>query len=90
MARLAPDVEVDAHLLSLVRKELVRPQEGGYAFRHQLIREAAYGAMPLARRADLHERLADIAGTDEATARVPPGSGAALPRHPRLDRVSCA
>jgi len=52
-------------LVALVRKQLIRPdtpQFGGdeaYRFRHQLIRDAAYDALPKARRADLHERFAD-------------------------------
>ena len=55
--------EVDAHLLGLVRKELVRPQpseEGNFAFRHQLIRDAAYASIPKQARSELHERLADF------------------------------
>jgi tetratricopeptide (TPR) repeat protein len=50
--------------MSLVRKELVRPdrsQLSGYdafRFRHLLIRDAAYDALPKAERADLHESFA--------------------------------
>ena len=56
--------QVDKPLLALVRKELIRPdrprlpQEHAYRFRHQLIRDAAYDALPKAVRADLHQRLA--------------------------------
>jgi class 3 adenylate cyclase/tetratricopeptide (TPR) repeat protein len=56
---------VPADLLSLVRKELIRPErstlagEDAFRFRHLLIRDSAYEAIPKARRADLHERLAD-------------------------------
>jgi class 3 adenylate cyclase/predicted ATPase len=52
-------------LVALVRKQLVRPHtpqfagEEAYRFRHLLIRDAAYDALPKAIRADLHERLAD-------------------------------
>jgi class 3 adenylate cyclase/tetratricopeptide (TPR) repeat protein len=52
-------------LMGLVRKELVVPEpeaagrEHGFRFRHALIRDAAYAAMPLASRAQLHERFAD-------------------------------
>src|SRR4051812_28910295 len=52
-------------LTSLVRKELIRPDKPMFAgddafrFRHLLIREAAYDAMPKAVRADLHEKFAD-------------------------------
>jgi class 3 adenylate cyclase len=53
-----------AHLMSLVRKEFVRPDrstlpgEDMFRFRHLLIRDAAYDALPKAVRADLHERAA--------------------------------
>jgi hypothetical protein len=54
-------------LLALVRKELVRPAGGddGFAFRHILIRDAAYDAIPKRVRAELHERVAPLADTDE-------------------------
>jgi len=62
---LAPDEEHTAdRLVSLVRKELVRPDkaqlegEDAFRFRHLLIRDAAYDALPKARRAELHERFA--------------------------------
>jgi class 3 adenylate cyclase/tetratricopeptide (TPR) repeat protein len=62
---LAPgEAHVDACLTALVRKELVRPEpatlpgEDAYKFRHLLIRDAAYDALPKAVRADLHERFA--------------------------------
>jgi class 3 adenylate cyclase/tetratricopeptide (TPR) repeat protein len=59
------DGEVDRRLIALVRKELVRPDHGqlagddAYRFRHLLIRDAAYEALPKAARADLHHRFAD-------------------------------
>ena len=52
-------------LMALVRKELVRPDKGtlpgddAFRFRHILIRDAAYEALPKATRARLHERFAD-------------------------------
>jgi len=52
-------------LLSLVRKEVIRPTRStlpgkdAFRFRHLLIRDAAYEAIPKTTRADLHERLAD-------------------------------
>jgi class 3 adenylate cyclase/tetratricopeptide (TPR) repeat protein len=52
-------------LPALVRKELVRPEaaqftgDDAYRFRHILIRDAAYDALPKATRAALHERFAD-------------------------------
>jgi class 3 adenylate cyclase/tetratricopeptide (TPR) repeat protein len=62
---LAPDeTEVTPRLAALVRKELVRPDrpmlpsEDAYRFRHLLIRDAAYDALPKATRADMHRRFA--------------------------------
>ena len=58
------DGQVDQRLLSLVRKELVRPEQSvfpgddAYRFRHLLIRDAAYDALPKSVRADLHQRFA--------------------------------
>jgi class 3 adenylate cyclase/tetratricopeptide (TPR) repeat protein len=68
IAELSPDDDralLGATLLSLVRKELLRPERGarpgddGFRFRHALIRDAAYTEIPKATRADLHERFAD-------------------------------
>ena len=48
-----------------MRKELVRPDkaqlpgEDAFRFRHLLIRDAAYGALPKTARAELHERFAE-------------------------------
>jgi class 3 adenylate cyclase len=56
--------QLTARLVGLVRKELVRSEESqrigdeAYRFRHQLIRDAAYDALPKALRAELHERFA--------------------------------
>ncbi|MEA2546199.1 MAG: hypothetical protein QOI09_1472, partial [Chloroflexota bacterium] len=56
---------VGRSLLALVRKELVRPDRSelspgdAFRFRHILIRDAAYAALPKAERAELHERFAD-------------------------------
>ncbi len=45
---------------SLVRKELIRPTgEDTYRFKHLLLRDAAYEALPKEQRADLHERFAE-------------------------------
>jgi class 3 adenylate cyclase len=62
---LAPDEEqVTPRLTALVRRELIRPEraqlpgEDGFRFRHILIRDAAYDALPKATRAELHERFA--------------------------------
>jgi class 3 adenylate cyclase/tetratricopeptide (TPR) repeat protein len=54
---------LEVHLAGLVRRELIRPGaalvpgEDAYRFRHILIRDAAYGAMPKELRAELHERF---------------------------------
>ena len=55
---------VTPRLASLVRKDLIRPDkaqiptEDAFRFRHILIRDAAYGALTKATRAELHERFA--------------------------------
>src|SRR5439155_9303270 len=66
---LAPEEpQVMARLTSLVRKELVRPDkpqlpgEDAFRFRHLLIRDAAYDALPKATRAELHKRFASWLG----------------------------
>ena len=59
------DAQLAARLTGLVRKELIRPDkaqlpgEDAFRFRHLLIRDAAYDALPKAARAELHERFAD-------------------------------
>ena len=62
---LAPEeTQVTPRLAALVRKELIRPDrsqlagEDGFRFRHLLIRDAAYDALPKATRAELHARFA--------------------------------
>ena len=62
---LAPDEPlVTPRLAALTRKQLIRPErailpgDDGFRFRHLLIRDAAYDALPKAERADLHERFA--------------------------------
>jgi predicted ATPase len=68
VAALAPARDRDelgGQLLSLVRKELVRPDrseiagEDAFRFRHLLIRDTAYDSLPKTVRADLHERFAE-------------------------------
>ncbi len=61
LAELLPGEELEAPLDTLVRKDLIRPEPGGdaYRFRHVLIREAAYATMPKELRAGLHERFAN-------------------------------
>ncbi len=56
--------DVELQLNGLVRKELIRPAAATFAddrafrFRHLLIRDAAYDALPKETRAELHERFA--------------------------------
>jgi tetratricopeptide (TPR) repeat protein len=56
---------VAADLMSAVRRELVRPErstspgEDAFRFRHQLVRDATYDAIPKGERAEMHERFAD-------------------------------
>jgi DNA-binding SARP family transcriptional activator len=58
------DADPSSSLVTLVRRELVRPGEAddpagaGWSFRHSLIRDVAYGSLTKRTRADLHERLA--------------------------------
>jgi class 3 adenylate cyclase/tetratricopeptide (TPR) repeat protein len=79
--QLSPEDEradVDARLLSLVRRDLLaaRPgREDAYRFRHVLIRDAAYAEIPKDLRSQLHERFADWA------------SGTAAGRAGELDEI---
>ncbi len=56
---------IPTQLRTLVRRELVRPDRSSgmadeaYRFRHILVRDAAYAALPKQVRATLHERFAD-------------------------------
>jgi class 3 adenylate cyclase/tetratricopeptide (TPR) repeat protein len=67
VSELAPEPmrpAVGGHLMTLVRKELIRPdhsdivRETAFRFRHILIRDAAYAGMPKETRAQLHEAFA--------------------------------
>src|SRR5581483_1356600 len=63
-ALVSPPGPVERELVGLVRADLVRPARpqfaigDAYRFRHLLIRDAAYDALPKATRAELHERFA--------------------------------
>ena len=68
VVELAPEPvrpAVGAHLLTLARKEFVRPDraqfpgDDGYRFTHALVRDAAYDSLSKELRADLHERFVD-------------------------------
>jgi tetratricopeptide (TPR) repeat protein len=62
------ETPVTPRLAALVRKHLIRadnalvPGEDAFRFRHLLILEAAYDALPKATRAELHERCATWLG----------------------------
>ena len=62
------EAQVTPRLAALVRRELIRsdrPQfagEDGFRFRHLLIRDTAYDALPKTTRADLHRRFATWLG----------------------------
>jgi class 3 adenylate cyclase/predicted ATPase len=64
LALCPEEVHLTPRLASLVRKELVYPAraqlsgEDAFRFRHLLLRDAAYAALPKADRASMHERLA--------------------------------
>jgi tetratricopeptide (TPR) repeat protein len=63
-ALVLDEPQVTPQLAGLVRKQLIAPEraqlpgEDGFRFRHLLMRDAAYDALPKARRADLHEGFA--------------------------------
>jgi predicted ATPase len=64
LSREEDRASVSPVLMTLVRKDLIEPArsifpwEDGFRFRHALIRDAAYQAIPKETRADLHERFA--------------------------------
>ena len=84
------ETEVTPRLAALVRRELIRSErahfagEDGFRFRHLLIRDAAYDAIPKATRAELHERFARLARAARRVGRagrdpgLPPGTGCPL------------
>jgi tetratricopeptide (TPR) repeat protein len=62
---MAPDEhDVAGRLMTLVRKDLLRPDravfagEDAFAFRHLLIRDAAYDSLPKSERAEMHASFA--------------------------------
>ena len=69
--------ELEQNLLALVRKDLIHPSraelpgEEAFRFRHIMIRDAAYSAVPKRVRAELHERFADWIERDIGV-RAPP------------------
>jgi hypothetical protein len=63
-ALVPEEAQITPRLAALVRRELVRPHraqlpgEEGFRFRHILIRDAVYDALPKSTRAELHARFA--------------------------------
>ena len=63
-ALTSDEIQVTPRLAALVRRALIRSDktqlqgEDAFRFRHLLIRDAAYDALPKATRADLHQRYA--------------------------------
>ncbi|MBV8734860.1 MAG: AAA family ATPase, partial [Solirubrobacterales bacterium] len=57
--------QLDTRLAGLVRRELIRPHpamlagDEAFRFRHVLVRDAAYDALPKSERAELHKRFAE-------------------------------
>jgi tetratricopeptide (TPR) repeat protein len=56
---LGPGIEL---LAELEEKGFVRRIRSGFRFHHVLVRDVAYAGLPIAQRAELHERLADWLG----------------------------
>jgi class 3 adenylate cyclase/tetratricopeptide (TPR) repeat protein len=70
---------IGPHLAMLARRQLIRAEGAGdagaatagpgeFRFRHLLIRDVTYEALPKRRRAELHERLAGWLGRDDRVA----------------------
>lgn len=63
---LSDESRITPHLASLVRRELIRPEkttvpgDDAFRFRHLLIRDATYEALPKATRAEVHQRFAEL------------------------------
>jgi len=53
-----PEGEFEASLAGLLDADFIQAEEGGYMFKHALLRDAAYDSVPRARRRELHLRVA--------------------------------
>ena len=79
--RLISEVlQMDGAVVAVIMERAVRagvliPEGKGYRMRHDLLRDAVYGAVPPARRRELHDRIAT------ALAAVPQPDAAALAHH---------
>ena len=97
---LSPEeTQITPRLAVLTRKDLIRPDraqlpgDDGFRFRHLLIRDAAYEALPKSTRAELHRRFADVAraarrrpGRARRDPRLSPRAGSRLRRRARTGR----
>jgi DNA-binding response OmpR family regulator/class 3 adenylate cyclase len=54
-----PPARLEAGLATLCDAQLVARSGATYSFRHALLRDAAYGSLPMAERPALHQRIAD-------------------------------
>ena len=86
--------QVTPRLAALVRSQLIQPDraqlpgEDGFRFRHLLIRDAAYDALPKAARAELHERFADwLESTESISSSSTRSSATTSSRRPVHDRA---
>ena len=91
---------VPHQLVALVRKELIRPDhaqiagDDAYRFRHLLIRDTAYEALPKEVRAELHESFADWVESVPALLEqneiigLSPRARRALPSRARIRRLA--
>ncbi len=62
--------EADAALVRATAASVLARDAGAYRMRHELLREAVYGAVPVALRRALHRRAAQILAADEVDAAV--------------------
>ncbi|HUG83786.1 MAG TPA: AAA family ATPase [Euzebya sp.] len=74
-----PEDEVAEAFDGLVRQRLLVPQDGGYAFTHDLLRDALYDGLGPARRRLLHRIVAERLAADRAAGR--PADLLTLARH---------
>lgn len=68
--------DVDAALAALVSRDLLRPRPGSddvFAFKHALIRDVAYDALPRATRAERHRQVAAWLERSAPKGRAPVG-----------------
>ena len=82
---------LDQALVSGFLVEAGQSWAGGYAFPHELMREAVYAEIPVPRRQRLHQRAVDaVLGPHAAEADVIAAAGHALEAGPAADPVEAA